>query len=448
MGIARAAWVSWAIAALVLPAIHAPARGAEPVIDVLPAPALLAGDPFAVVIRGGTPGQEVELESRAVNFFGDTWIARNVYIFDPDGTVDPGRQPPFDGTYDGIDSLGPFWSMARTEERLVPWSFGKHAQQLPQFFFTRDGVTRVGLRATMTNGSTASATVAFATTDRNVIRRPVRDPALVGTYFEPDTPPPWPAVVIPGGQFSYRTAQAIAGRLASRGYAALALAYSGVEDLPLPSDAVPLEYFDGAMAWVRRQPNLAPSKIALLGIGPEAGLALLLAARTPGAFAAIVAANPHAVVFPIHRQGGSPWTENGRLWPHVPLAYWDDDFARTGHAYYILEKSLVLFEVAAAAARIPAERIIGPVLLLSGADDLFQPSDRMARDIVATMTAAGHGANVRHVSFPHAGPTLNSDGITPTAPAALRFGGTPQGNAAAQFAAWREVLAFLDQTLR
>ncbi|MEQ8248187.1 MAG: acyl-CoA thioesterase/bile acid-CoA:amino acid N-acyltransferase family protein [Alphaproteobacteria bacterium] len=447
MAFFRPAWIRFALVALAAGALNTtPARSADLAVDILPSPLLLAGEPFAVVIRGGVPGTEVVLETRAIDFFGDTWSARNVYLFDVAGTVDPGRQPPFEGSYEGVDALGPFWSMKRSQERLVQWGFGKYAQQLPQFFFTRDGVNRVSLRATLSDGTSASATAEFATTARGVTQRAVSDAALVGTWVTPNLPPPWPVVVVPGGRFGYRTAQTIALRLASQGYATLALAFTGVEDLPPPSNAVPLEYFDGAVLWVKRQPNVAADKVALLGIGPDAGLVLLLAARNPTAFAAVVAANPHSVVFP--RQSGSPWTEDGRLWPHVPLAYWDDDFARTGHNYYILEKSLVLFEEAVAAARTPVERIESPVLLLSGADDWFQPSERMAREIADAMTDAGHGARVRHLNYADAGPTLNGDGIGPTTPGAVRFGGTPQGNSAAQFAAWRTVFAFLDEVLR
>ncbi|NQV79627.1 MAG: acyl-CoA thioesterase/BAAT N-terminal domain-containing protein [Alphaproteobacteria bacterium] len=449
MAFARTSFVIWAAATLVTILTHAPARAADLAIDILPRSTLLAGDAFAVVIRGGTPGQAVELESRSVDFFGDTWIARNAYIFDANGTVDPGRQAPFQGTYEGVDALGPFWSMRRVKERTALWGFGRTAQQLPKFFFTQGGVNRVAFTATAPDTIDAQATLEFATVGRNVTQREIGDPQIVGTFFEPTGPPPWRTVVVLGGnRFAYRSAQAIAGRLATRGYAALALAYTDVGELPPPSGAVALEYFDDAVAWVRGQANVAPDKIGLLGIGHDAGLALLLAANTPDAFAAVVAANPHSVVFPRPGQSGAPWTRNGGLLPHVPLAHWDDDFRRTGHYYYVLEKSLVLFEDAVAAARIPVERITSPVLLISGGDDLTQPSDRMAREIVQAVERAGHPGRARHLNFPNAGVVLSNDGIAPTTPSALRFGGTPKGNSAAQFQSWQEVLTFLDQSLR
>ncbi|MDA0369275.1 MAG: acyl-CoA thioesterase/bile acid-CoA:amino acid N-acyltransferase family protein [Proteobacteria bacterium] len=449
MAYTRATFASLAAAALVTTMTYVSAQAADLVIDILPRSTLVAGDAFAVVIRGGTPGQSVELESRSSDFFNDTWIARNAYIFDSNGTVDPGRQAPFVGSYEGIDGLGPFWSMKRVTERPVPWGFGRSAQQLPQFFFTRAGVNRVTLRASAPGGADAQAAIEFTTVGRGVIQRQIGDPQIVGTFFEPTAPSPWPTVVVLGGnRFTYRGAQTIAGRLATQGYAALALAYADVGDLPPLSSAVALEYFDNAMAWVRRQSNVIPEKIALLGVGHDAGLALLLAANAPNAFAAVVAANPHSVVFPRQTQSGAPWTRSGGQLPHVPLAHWDDDFRRTGHYYYVLEKSLVLFEDAVAAARIPVERITSPVLLLSAGDDLAQPSDRMAREIAQAMGDAGHRDRARHLKFLNAGLVLSGDGITPTTPSALRFGGTPQGNSAAQFKAWQEVLTFLRQSLR
>ena len=50
-----------------------------------------------------------------------------------------------------------------------------------------------------------------------------------------------------------------------------------------------------------------------------------------------------------------------------------------------------------AAARIPVERIRGPVLLLSGSDDGFWPSARFARKVQQTLQAHGHRWPVEHL---------------------------------------------------
>jgi hypothetical protein len=425
-----------------------PARAAELTIDILPHAALDTVEDVVVVIRGGAPGEEVTLETKAVDRLGDTWTARNTYVFDPNGTVDIARQIPFEGTYDAVDPRGPFWSMARDRERLAPWGFGRHAKQLPQFFIPTRGAHRVSLTA-KSGRNEADAVVAFSTWNSDVVRRTVSDPLIIGTFYEPDTPSPWPVVIVLGGQsFGYRSAQFNAARLASAGYGALALAYAGVDGTPRHLTGIPLEYFDDALSWVRAQINVDARHIAIMGVGFDSGLALLLAAQNPNTYRAVIAGNPHAVTFPALGQRGSPLTRNRALIAHAPLAHWDDDYAKTGHPLYIYEKSLILFEDAVTAARIPVEQTKSAILLVSGSSDLIQPSERMGRMIVESMVDAGLGDQVRHVVFPDAGAMLSGDGVLPTGPGVPRFGGSAQGIATAQFYGWREVLSFLEVHLR
>jgi uncharacterized protein len=100
-------------------------------------------------------------------------------------------------------------------------------------------------------------------------------------------------------------------------------------------------------------------------------------------------------------------------------------------------------------AFIAVEEIEGPVLLVSGGDDLLWPSALMAERILERLEAHDHPAE--HLSYPEAGhlilspylPTWGSEAFE-----GLATGGTPEANAEAAEDSWPRVLAFLEANLR
>jgi fermentation-respiration switch protein FrsA (DUF1100 family) len=110
---------------------------------------------------------------------------------------------------------------------------------------------------------------------------------LVGTLFTPAGPPDGqlPAVVVAGGQTCVKEQMAgrYAGRLAARGYAALAFDFRGFgesggqpRDYESPSRKV--EDIHGALTFLADQPGLDPDRLAALGIGVGAGYVAVEAA--------------------------------------------------------------------------------------------------------------------------------------------------------------------------
>ena len=105
----------------------------------------------------------------------------------------------------------------------------------------------------------------------------------------------------------------------------------------------------------------------------------------------------------------------------------------------------------AARARIPVERIRGPVLLISGGDDGAWPSDLYSLIVQSSLLAAGHGWPVTWINGPHAGhsilfPFVPTTAIAHTHPVSgvvTTMGGTPVANARANEAAWRAAQGFM-----
>jgi dienelactone hydrolase len=239
----------------------------------------------------------------------------------------------------------------------------------------------------------------------------VREAEVVGTFSVPDGPGPHPGVVAlsgsGGGVPSWRGAL-----LAPHGIAVLAAAYFGVEPLPSALCEIPVETVAAAGEWLRRRPEVRSDRVGLVGGSKGAELALLAGSEYPGLFGPVAAIAPSCVTwFGVDLTGGvadasarSSWTLGGVPVPFVPPVR-GVGFERTSRGLSsvgIYAAALTQADAVAAAA-IPVERLVGPLLLLSGGEDAMLPSTSMARMIVDRMGAHGRGADVRHLDFPDCG---------------------------------------------
>jgi len=269
----------------------------------------------------------------------------------------------------------------------------------------------------------------------------VREQGLVANLYLPQgRAGRVPAVILlAGSDGGFGRQDSVAAVLAKEGYAALVLAYFGLEGLPQELDRIPLEYFEAAVKYLRSQPQVDPKKIALAGYSKGGEAVLLLASRMPD-IRAVVAFVPSSVVWQGIAKGFpkiSSWSEHGRPLPFVP--------------YVTLDRSIDLRELytlslrqeeAVRDATIPVERIRGPVLLLSGRDDKIWPSTEMCEVIVARLKSKRFRHSYEHVAYDNAGHGISSirDNVT-------RGGGTDDGNRRAQLDAQQRMLAFLKKYL-
>lgn len=254
-------------------------------------------------------------------------------------------------------------------------------------------------------------------------------PAQVGFYGELFDPPHSgrrPAVLVFGGsEGGMATAHHIGDSLAAAGTPALALAYFKEPGLPQALDAIPLEYFQGALQWLAAQPDIDPAHIVVMGGSRGGEAALLLAVEFPTLVHGVVALVPGNVVLCAPPPGcpRPAWTLRGS-----PLPYTDRFGPDPGPD---------------PAAAIPVEQIAGPVLLVCGGADKLWPSCPMANAIIARLDAANVGYPHLLHAYPDAG---HGVGILPTGPSPEPTnlqGTTPEANSPARVDAWRQVLAFV-----
>jgi uncharacterized protein len=325
-----------------------------------------------------------------------------------------------------------------------------------------DGDTHASVKMTyMAMPNTAAATAQFsaatlqgAAPPEGVSRIDLRQDGLHGEFYAPHGAKSKPALLLIGGsEGGVEAISQMATSFAKAGYPTLALAYWNLPGLPPTLENIPLEYFDKAIAWLKRQPQVAPHAIGMLGWSRGAEAALLVSSRNP-TIGLTIAVAPSGVVwqglnFANMGHTQPAWTVNGKPLPSV---------LPEGKGYRpdqaLAQMFTAAFETMEARpdAAIPVERIRGDVLLISGGQDRIWPSTRFADRIVARLQALNFKGTVLHLDYPDAGHGLfvgEPDGpmVRSVDMANAMMGGTQEANAKARADSWRRTLAFLQAHL-
>jgi nucleolar protein 56 len=232
----------------------------------LPASAL-TDEPIAVEIGGLEPRSSVLVRAAAEFRRGSTWESRTRFEVGADGRLAVPDRDPLEGTYEGIDRMGPFWSMR-------PNTAGPRGSLPPGALFLPD---ESGYDVTFTAEVDGEAVAETTTTrrlfDPTIERRTVDHPDLVGRFFVPPGDEPAPGIVHLHGAGG-RPHLAKGRLLASRGYATLVLRYFGDPD-PFPDGLVevPVEYVERAVEWLRGRDRVTDPGVGLIGFsrGGHAG---------------------------------------------------------------------------------------------------------------------------------------------------------------------------------
>lgn len=274
----------------------------------------------------------------------------------------------------------------------------------------------------------------------------IREDGLVAEFFEArgEAISPGAVIVLGGSEGGLRGSRNLARRLASEGFASIAVSYFGEEGQPTKLDQIPIESVGRAIDWL--QAHDVPGPVAVVGVSKGAELALLTASREPRIRAVVAAVPSHVIWQGIDMAGGqtgSSWSAGGAPLPYAP---YDLSNGFTG-IFNLYRDSL---PGAPVDSEIPVEAITGPVMLVSGEADGLWPSTEMARRIEQRLQDKGFGHAVVHLSYPDAGHAVFGAPVAADAPGlqgALSLGGTIDGLVAARADGWPRVLAFLREAL-
>lgn len=422
------------VLAILLTAVFSIRAAGEVRFDV-PRRDVLIDEPIAITVSGLMPRAPVTIQLRGGE--NDEWTSSATFVADAGGTVDVTRTAPIRGAYKEVDAMGLFWSVerhrGRAQEPVVSDSNDDQEDEA--------GTPESWTLTAEVGGQPVARTILRRRSVREGVRAtPVRVNGLVGTFYEPPGGGPHPAVLVLGGsEGGVPRAAGHAGGLASRGYAALALAYFGAENLPRMLSNIPLEYFGNAISWLAAQPSVDANRIGVIGASRGAELALLLGSAYPRLHV-VVAYMPSNVVVRgccDPRTWFYAWTAGGR-----PIAAMPPPGRRD--------------PIEAQHAEIQVERINGAILLVSGKDDGVWPSSESAAKIVARLQQHHFSLPYESLVYDHAGhsitrpytPTTRLNGRrNPTSGRIVNSGGTPSGTAKAREDSWQKMLAFVGRAL-
>lgn len=425
------------------------------ILTATPADALI-DVPRHLVVRGAPPGAQVTLTARTARAGGVVWHAQATFVADADGTVDVSRDAPVSGSYQGVSAMGLVWSQVPED--------GKSRDAFAQPVIAPLVTTVVAQAVDGSLRSSVSFTQRLAA--EGVTRRDVREDGLVGTLYLPPGEGPHPAVMILNGSGGGIN-EPRAALYASHGYAAFALGYFKGPGLPDYISNTPLEYFKQGMDWLRRTVCPAHDFVALSGQSRGGELVLLLGATFPEAVSAVIGYVPSALIHsaqnacdPAIGREGPTWLLDGKPLPHIwennRTASWapfDEGPPPHRHAKAML--TALDDADAVERARIPVEKILGPVMLLSAQDDGSWPSSLYSRMVTQRLAAHAHPHVVEHLDFDRAGhaivfpfvPTTQLVYAHPVSGKISTGGGEPEANAIADERSWAAVQAFLAQAV-
>lgn len=412
--------------------------------------------PRCIAADGLAPGEIVTLTARTVRGPGVAWRAQVRLQADAQGRVDLTRDAPLaGGSYEGVAPMGLLWSQAPEQAGVSREVFATEPSAALQ--------TEVSLERA--DGTRWQASMVQVLAGPGVVRRELREDGLSGTLFLPPGPGPHPAVMVLNGSGGGIN-EPRAALYASHGYAALALGYFKSPGRPDYISDTHLEYFEGALRWMHAQLKPQGGFVALSGQSRGGELVLLLGSLFPELVSAVIGYVPAALVHSAQNacdpangpdsRNGPAWIFRGQPLPHLwennrtaSWAPWDEGPEPRRHTHALL--TALKDEEAVERARIPVERIRGPVMLLSASDDGSWPSSLYSRMVADRLQAHGHPHPVQHLDFEGAGhaivfpyvPTTQHTYRHPVSGRLSTTGGAPAANAHADEASWAGVRAFL-----
>ncbi len=329
------------------------------------------------------------------------------------GRVEPDHDAPLAGSYRGVWGAGLLASLSRPATGLD--SFARRPGRPVRF---RLEVLVRGKRA-----AAASFSRRLPAVDARALS--VRDAGFYGRYYAPARPAHRaPPVLLFGGSEGGLPSNRIPALLAARGHPTLSLAYFAAPGLPSTLSRVPLEYFAGALRWLRARPEVAGSRVAVVGVSRGSEAAQLLGAHYPGLVGAVVAAVPsNSAICGLPACTGPAWTFRGRPVPYTRQF----DFTQPTDD---------------PAAVIPVERIGGPMLLVCGGRDAVWRSCAYSKAILARRRHFGRSGDMLY-AYPRAGHFVGS--LLPFLAVAPRWLAFKEPDERAREDLWPRVLSFLDR---
>jgi dienelactone hydrolase len=369
----------------------------------------------SVTPGGGDTGQPVSLAAR---------------LESEDGVIWRGEQPV--ALADGVPHVvGPEgdsrqWSWASAAEQVISEATPSSLAQAELSSLVTN-LSPVGVEFTLTAGAevVAREKTTILPVSETVRQEKVSGAGLEGTLFLPPGSGPFPGVVVLTGSGGGRD-ELKAARLASAGFAALALAYFAAPGVPDELVRIDLRYFERAFGWLLNRDDVTGDQVSVLGTSRGGELTLLLASRFT-VISTAIAYVPSGIVHSGIYKGSlgwlsdvPSWTIDGEPVPYLAHDRGDRQLPVPVACSPVYAADLWPYEPVRRAT-IPVEQSGAAILLLSGTDDDVWPSTLFSELVMARLRR--HPKPVRHLAFEGAGHRF----VFPTLPGTVTTSLHPQG---------------------
>lgn len=402
----------------------------------------LVDEPVHIRATGLTPLQLVVFHASLEDEVGNLFYSRAFYRANEVGEIDLDHAAALGGDYKGVHPMGLFWSLK--PEKPVTRLLKRDVMNSP----FRVQIKLYDRHLPIEAKKTSEAPKASVTLERwyvapGVTRIPVREGRLRGTLFVPSGEGRFPGVIdmfgASGGLLEFR-----ASLLASRGFASLALAHCGFEDLPPQPEKVDLEYFEEAANFLLKHPKVLGPGIGVVSVCRGAEIGLSMAIHLKQVTATVLINGPN-FIFSI------PHVYRGQIFKPRPYSIQSISINALGFVefYHVFDES----GPENSQFCLPIEKAQGPFLFIVGEDDRNVNGKVFAKQ--ATEQLRRHGKNNwTLLSYPGAGhmieppysPLCCVSGIANIC-SAIHWGGEVVPHAAAQEHSWKEIQKFLRKHL-
>ena len=346
---------------------------------------------------------------QAVDANGERWRSSARFRADRRGRLALDRDAPVSASYRGIWGAGLLTSLVRSAGGGMP------------FFWPRTGTTTLRFDAVAGGRTIASDEVRRGLPEVKSRALSIADDGFYGRFFSPPGGRARGApVLIFGGSEGGLSFRLVPALLAERGHPTLSLAYFGAPGLPTNLKRIPLEYFAGALRWLRRQTKESSPRVAVISVSRGSEAAQLLGVHYPQLVGAVVAAVPsNSALCDAAACDAPAWTFRGRPIPYTRQM----DFTQPTDN---------------PAAVIPVERIDGRMLLVCGGKDLVWRSCAYLRAIEARRKRFERASGDVVFAYPQAGHSVGE--FLPYIPGAGRLAPADER---AREDLWPQVVSFL-----
>ncbi|XP_066285304.1 acyl-coenzyme A amino acid N-acyltransferase 1-like [Branchiostoma lanceolatum] len=410
--------------------------GSQVQLLVTPAKALV-DDKVDITVERLAPRQPVTLHARLVEGTA-RFQSYAHYRADDAGRVIVAKQASLGGLYTGVEQMGLFWSMQPSPGQKPGLRLRKKDVSTPFLvdFSVHEG--HVDMMREENLPWLATTTVERWYLGDGVKRIPVREGRVRGTLFLPPGDGLFAGVIdmygSAGGLAEYRAAL-----LASRGFAALALAVFAYDDLTSDLFSIDLDYFEEATEWLLSHRNVQNHGVGIVATSKGGEIALSMAAHMDKVAAVVTIGSYSAVT-------GAPLPYKDTVFPCAPFLL--EKVVETKEGYLDIRNGVDTTKEPGIKACVQVENAQCPIMFVAGDDDLNVKAVFYANQAIGRMKAHGK-TNYTLLQYPGAGHLIEPP-YTPLCgllyhtvyQMCMLTGGEPKSHAAAQEDSWHNILDF------